>query len=67
MRARSAGERRASNVGSRVDSTFAVAVCVRGRADPVGLLQPRRRPRTLIMALLASLSRDRVSCVVYVQ
>ena len=67
MRARSAGERRASNVGSRVDWSCAVAACVRGRADPVALLQPRRRPRTLVLALLASLSRDRLSCVVYVQ
>ena len=43
MRARSAGERRVSNVGSRVDWSCAVAACVRGRADPVALLQPRRR------------------------
>jgi len=63
----SAGKRCATNAGSCADRACAAAACVRGRADPVALLQPCRRPRTLILALLASLSRDRLSCVVYVQ
>ena len=67
VRARAAQGRCAIEGRSRCDRSAACGHRVRQRASPVDLIQPCRAARTLLLAMLASLSRASVSSVAYVQ
>ena len=60
-------DRRAIEGGPRDDRSGAAERPLTWRAGLVTLPEPRRRPRTLLLALLAGLSCALVSCVAYVQ
>ena len=67
VRAVCVGGRRVIEVALRDDRSRAAERPLTWRAGPVALPEPRRRPRTLLLALLAGVSCALVSCVTYVQ
>jgi|SouAtlMetagenome_1021521.scaffolds.fasta_scaffold174967_1 hypothetical protein len=67
VRAMCVSDRRAIEGGPHDDRSGAVERPLTWRSGPLTLPEPRRRPRTLLLALLAGLSCALVSCVTYVQ
>ena len=66
-RAMCVSDRHVIEGASRDDRSRAAEGPLTRRAGPVTLPEPRRRPRTLLLALLAGVSCALVSCVTYVQ
>mgnify|MGYP001157578540 FL=1 len=67
VRALCVSDRHVIEVALRDDRSRAAGGPLAWRAGPVALPEPRRWPRTLLLALLAGVSCALVSCVTYVQ
>ena len=67
VRAMCVSDRHVIEVALRDDRSRAAEGPLAWRAGPVALPEPRRRPRTLLLALLAGLSCALVSCVSFVR
>ena len=65
VRAMCISDRRAIEGGACDDRSGAAEGLLTWHAGPVALPEPRRRPRTLLLALLAGLSCALVSCFAY--